>query len=528
LKLRRLNTRPGRADISRSRLEASGRSPAATIFTFRFAFLLGLFVLLSALRANGQSDGQQAAPQATPPPPAAPRPVSVPRPVERTLRNGLRVIVVERRDMPLVSAQFAIRNGGEVDPPDMSGLADLTAELLTKGTKTRTAPQVAEEIEALGATLDSGAGWDASRVSVNVMSAKIEPALRIVADVVRNPVFRDEEIERQRQLYLDNLSVEMNDPGRLAALVASRVVFGDAPYGHPVSGTPESIQRIKREDIARLHASYYRPDNAQLVIGGDISAAEAFRLAERLFGDWPKPAGPPPAAGRAQRGVAAARRVVVVDMPGAGQAAVALARPGISRTDPDFFKGIVTNAVLSGYSGRLNQEIRIKRGLSYGARSALDTRRETGPFTASAQTKNPSGAEVAALLVGELRRLTETPLEPAELVPRQAVLVGGFGRALETTDGLVAQVASLALYGLDLGELNDYVRRVQAVTPADVRGFVGSRLSPQGASIVIVGDAREFLDALRKEFEQVEVIPAAQLDLNTGTLRRAPAGGARN
>jgi zinc protease len=527
MKLTRDNTHTARFIVAGSRRATpSPRSTGAT-FALLFLLLFALHLSPTSSQAGAQSAGQQAAPQATPPPPAAPRPVSVPRPVERTLRNGLRVIVVERRAMPLVSAQLAIRNGGEVDPPQLSGLADLTAELLTKGTKTRTAPQVAEEIEALGATLDSGAGWDASRVSVNVMSAKIEPALRIVADVVRNPVFRDEEIERQRQLYLDNLSVEMNDPGRLAALVAARVVFGDAPYGHPVSGTPESIQRIKREEIVRLHASYYRPDNAQLVIGGDISAAEAFRLAERLFGDWPKPARPLSAnsGGRAPRTAPNdKRRVVVVDMPGAGQAAVALARPGISRTDPDYFKGIVTNAVLSGYSGRLNQEIRIKRGLSYGARSALDTRRETGPFTATAQTKNPSGAEVATLLVGELRKLTETPLEAAELVPRQAVLVGGFGRALETTDGLVAQVAALALYGLDLGELNDYIRRVQAVTPADVRGFVGSRLSPQGASIVIVGDAREFLDPLRKEFEQVEVIPAAQLDLNTGSLRKAAGG----
>jgi len=520
--------------MTEARLKARGAARPVSGAALACAAVLLLFGSLHAsgsAGAAGQAAGQTAAPQATPPPPAAPRPVSVPKPVERTLRNGLRVIVVERHDMPLVSAQLAVRNGGEVDPPQLSGLADMTADLLTKGTKTRTAPQVAQEIEALGATLNSGAGWDASRVSLNVMSSKVEPALKVLADVVRNPVFGEEEIERQRQLYLDSLSVEMNDPGRLAAFVASRVVFGDAPYGHPVSGTPESIQRVTRQDIVALHSKYYRPDNALLVIGGDITAARAFRLAERLFGDWPRPAARLGRAGTnaAAKGAAGpARRVVVVDMPGAGQAAVALARPGISRTDPDFFKGIVTNSVLSGYSGRLNQEIRIKRGLSYGARSVLDARRETGPFTATSQTKNPSGAEVATLLVGELRKLAETPLEAAELVPRQAVLVGGFGRALETTDGLVGQVASLALYGLDLGELNSYVARVQAVTPADIRGFVGSRLDPRGASIVVVGDAKEFLDALRKEFGQVEVIPASELDLNTGTLRKAAGGGAKN
>jgi zinc protease len=217
------------------------------------------------------------------------------------------------------------------------------------------------------------------------------------------------------------------------------------------------------------------------------------------------------------------QRVVVVDMPEAGQAAVVLARAGISRTDPDFFRGIVTNAVLTGYSGRLNQEIRIKRGLSYGARSSLDTRREAGPFVASAQTKNPSGAEVASLLIGELGRLSNEPLMETELVPRKAVLIGGFGRSLETTEGLVQQVASLALYGLSLDEINGYIRNVQSVTPADVQKFAGSRIGTKAANIIIVGSAKEFLEPLRKQFQNVEVIPFAELDLNSATLRKSGA-----
>jgi zinc protease len=501
-------------------IPAAGRALSAAAFFF-------LLALTGATAARVQTSDATARPQETPPPPAAPRPVSVPRPVERTLKNGLRVIVVEDRDMPLVSAQFAVRNGAEVDPPALSGLADMTAELLTKGTKTRTAPQIAQEIEALGGLLESSAGWDASRASVNVMSSKVEPALAVLADVARNPVFSEEEIERQRQQYLDSLSVAMNDPGTLAAYVASRVVFGDQPYGHPLAGTPESIQRIRREDVVALHQKYYRPDNSLLVIGGDIRAEDAFRLAEKLFGDWPRPPAPltaPGAEAKKAGGAEPKRRVVVVDMPGAGQAAVMIARTGIRRTDPDFFKGIVTNAVLSGYSGRLNQEIRIKRGLSYGARSSLDVRREAGPFVAVAQTKNPSGAEVAALLVGELKRLTETPVGEAELTPRKAVLTGGFGRSLETTDSLVGQVATLALYGLDLGELNNYVAGVQAVTGADVQKFVGSRLGAAGANVVIVGDAKDFIEPLRKEFGEVEVIPAAQLDLNAATLRKSGDG----
>ena len=502
----------------------------------RLAALFGVALLFAAGLLAGASQAQvgavaPATPQETPPPPAAPRPVNVPKPVERTLRNGLRVIVIENHAVPLVGAQLLVKNGGEVDPPALSGLADVTANLLTKGTKTRTAPQIAQEIEALGGVLNSGAGWDASRASVNVLASKTEQALAILADVVRNPVFKEEEIERLRQQYLDSLSVGMNNPGTLASWVASRVVFGDRAYGHPIAGTPESVRHLQRKDIAELHAAYYRPDNAILVIGGDIKSDAAFALAEKLFGDWAKPASPLPAPKTSSDAAAAAgqggQRVVVVDMPGAGQAAVLFARRGIARTDPDFYTGIVANSVLSGYSGRLNQEIRIKRGLSYGARASLDTRRDVGPFVASAQTKNQSGAEVASLLVGELARLSSEAVTEAELTPRKAVVIGNFGRSLETTEGLVAQVASLALYGLSLDEINRYITSVQAVTPAQIQKFAGSRLGAKDAHIVIVGDAKEFLEPLRKQFSNVEVIKREELDLNTGKLRKAGGGAAK-
>ncbi|HEX8423941.1 MAG TPA: pitrilysin family protein, partial [Pyrinomonadaceae bacterium] len=292
--------------------------------TLNFFTLAALFAF-SSFNASAQQAATQAAPQATPPPPAAPRSVTVPKPVERTLPNGLRVVVVERSNMPLVSASFVIKNGGEVDPSQLAGVADLTASLLTKGTASRTAPQIAEAIEALGGAIESGARWDASTASVGVQSSRIGPAMEILADVVRRPTFKDEEIERLRQQYLDDLTVALGQPGSIARYVASRVVFGDAPYGHPLSGTPESIARIKRDDIVRLHATYYRPDNAILVIGGDIRADEAFKTAERFFGDWKKPAAPLPtpsakATEATATGATAQPRIVVIDKPDAGQA----------------------------------------------------------------------------------------------------------------------------------------------------------------------------------------------------------------
>lgn len=459
--------------------------------------------------------------QEPPPAPSAPRQLNLPKPVERTLKNGLRVVVIEDHDTPLMSAKVLIKNGGEVDPPQLSGLAQLTATLLTKGTKTRTATETAQAIEALGGDLSSGAGWDSSQATVTVISSQVVPALSVLADVVRNPVFKEDELERLRQQALDSLNVGLSQPGQLAGLVAARVVFGESAYGHALAGTPQSVARIKREDVARLHESYYRPNNAVLALSGDIRADAAFKLAERLFGSWQPAALPEP--GKSSTPAAnAASRVIVIDMPNAGQAAVVLARRGISRTDPDYYRGLVANSLFGGgYSSRLNQEVRIKRGLSYGAGSALSARRETGPFLASTQTKNESAAEVASLLLTELERLATAPLPEAELQPRRANLIGNYGRALETTEGLAAQAASLALYGVSFAEINDYLKNVQAVTEAGVRRFAAERLKAADANLIIAGDAKKFLAELRQRFPQTEVIEKNQLDLDNVNLRKS-------
>jgi zinc protease len=466
------------------------------------------------------------APQATPPPPAPPRSAKFPTPVDQTLPNGLRVIVIERNESPLISAQLLIKNGGEIDPPELAGLADMTATLLTKGTQTRDATKIAQEIESLGGSLDSGARWDASFASVSVMSSKIQPAMEILADVVRHPTFKSEEVERLRQQLLDSFTLELGDPGALARMVAARVVFGDSPYGHPVSGTSESLARISAADIAKMHLRFYRPDNAILVIGGDINGKDGLALATKYFGDWQKPSTPLPTFSAAMESAAKGGRIVVIDKPDAGQAAVYLARTGINRKDPDYFRGIVSNSVLSGYSGRLNQEIRIKRGLSYGAGSTLDARRDVGPFVASAQTKNESGAAVADLLLSEIGRLSSAPPSDVELIPRKAVLIGSFSRNLETVNGLVGQVGSLALYGMGLDEINCYITNVQAISAADVQKFASKTLDSKTSNIIIVGNAKAFLPELQKKYPNVEVIPFSDLDLNTALLKKKQAGGA--
>jgi zinc protease len=461
----------------------------------------------------------KSAPAETPPLPAAPRRAVYPTPVEKTLPNGLRIVVVPRGGTGLVSVVVATKAGASEDPENAAGVADFTASLLTRGTTTRSATQIAQAVEDLGGSLNSGAGWDSSTVTLSVMSSRLEDALPICADVVRNPAFAAEEVSRLRTESLDGLAISLRSPGALAQSVAARVVFGDTAYGHTLAGTPESIKAIDRSSVTRFYQSRYLPKRTAMIFSGDIPPAVAFDLAARYFGDWNAAA--PVGVELAARVVVPSQsmRVIVVDKPDAGQAAVVMARPGIRRADPQYSLARVANGIFGeGYSSRINQEIRIKRGLSYGASSRFDARREGGLFSASAQTRNNAVPEVASLLQEELARMSADSVPAVELAARKANLTGNYSRRLETGGGLAAAVADLTANDLPLSMLSAFPRRVLAVTSSQVRAFAAQRLNPEQSSIIIVGDSRQFLPALRQKFSNVEVIPISQLDLNSGRL----------
>ena len=456
------------------------------------------------------------------PPLGKPVTPQLPKPVERILANGLRVIVARSSDLPLVTVNLTVKVGAWADPAGLAGAADMTAGMLTEGAKDRGAQAIASATEALGANLDSTGGQESSAVSLNVMPGKLSQAMAIMADIARNPAFAKEELERQRAQSLDGLSVAYQEPGQLAGFAASPVVFAGTPFGHTPGGTPASIAKLAPSDLAKIHARYYRPDNAILVMTGDITPAQGFALAQKAFGDWKKPATPTPTAPAIAPG--SRPRAVAIDLPGTGQAAVVVLKTAIPRSDPAYYQGVVANTVLGGgYSARLNAEIRVKRGLSYGAGSALTARRTTGLFRASAQTKNESAPQVLDLVRAEMTRLGAEPVAADELAARKSSLVGEFGRGLATTDGLASVLGNLALYGVPLSELNAYTGKVEAVTPAEVQAFARAKLDPAQASVIIAGDGKAFLDALKTRLPDLEVVPAKDLDLDQPSLRKPAA-----
>jgi zinc protease len=457
----------------------------------------------------------------TPPAPGPAPALNVPTPSLQVLDNGLQVVSVRRAGLPLVTAQLLLRSGGEMDPTALAGLSDLTANLLTKGAAGKSAPQVAAAAEALGGSLDASAGWDQAAVGITVTTPKLQQALALLADVVRRPDFSEAELKRAQAQALDDLRLDLSQPTSLAQLAAHRAVFGDGAYGHSRVGTLASLARITRADVQAQHAALYRPDNAILVLAGDITPAQAMQFAQTSFGDWRASATPLPAA-PAGSGASALPALLVIDQHGAGQAGVVAAHAAPPRKDADYYTGTVANAVLGGsYSARLNEEIRIKRGLSYGARSDLDGRRDGGLWLGSAQTKNPSAPQVVELVLGEFSRLGSTPVPADELAARKATLIGGYGRSLETTAGLAAQVGDLAVYGIDLGEVGRYVERVQAVTPVQIQAYAAQHLGADGTHVVVVGDAAQFGAALAKAHPRAETLQSGTIDLDSADLKPA-------
>ncbi len=310
-----------------------------------------------------------------PPPPGPPVAAAIPAPADLKLSNGMRLLVVERHALPLLTASLVVASGSAADAADRAGLAGLTAGLLTKGTQSRSATQIAQSIEALGGSIGDGADDDGATLAIDVLSDEAAPALAILADVAMHPVFAPDEIERARTQAIDGLTVDLKDPTQLAMLVATRTVFGATPYGQV--RTPRSLKAITRADVVSAYGTAWAPSDATLVMVGDITPARARALAEANFAGWKAPAtdaAPHPAVTAYP-----APRVIVVDMPDAGQAGVVVTRPGIARGDPSYDAASLANTILGGgFSSRLNQEIRIKRGLAYGAGSWLSAMRGGG------------------------------------------------------------------------------------------------------------------------------------------------------
>jgi zinc protease len=485
----------------------------------------GIFVALLGVSA---SSAQSSWPSERPPRPLQAREVKFPPYEIRTLTNGLQVIVVLHHEQPAVSVRLIVRAGGALDPQDKPGVASLAATLLDQGTTTRTAQEIANAVDSVGGALGTGAGTDLSYINAVFMKDSFETALMLIADLARNPAYRPEEIERQRQQILSALQVSYDDPDYVASTVFDRLVYGFHPYGKPDSGTPESIAKITRDDLAAFHRAYFAPNNAILAIVGDLTADEAFAAAGRTFGDWPRndaiqvlaPVDPPPPT----------RRVVVVDRPGAVQTEIRVGHLALPRKHPDYTAMDLASKILGGEgSNRLHRVLRSERGLTYGASAEFETLKFAGDLVAETDTRSEATGQVLRLIVDEFWKVQRDRVGTGELRGAQDYLAGSFPLTIETPSAIALQVLNAVFFGLDLHELETFRERVNAVTPDDIQRVARAYLRPDRLSIVLVGDASKFVSQLPAAgFPQFERVPISELDLTTANFRRqAPTGAGR-
>jgi zinc protease len=474
------------------------------------------FVLLAVLPSFGQAVNW---PTETPPAPLPARQVNFPPYEIRTLSNGMQVVIVLHHEQPVVTIRLLVRAGAAQDPEGKGGVAALTAHLLDQGTTTRNAQQIASQIDLVGGALGTGSSSDLSFANVMVMKDSFAFGMNLLADVVHNPAFSPEEIERQKEQTISSLQVNGDDPDYVASTVFDRLVYGFHPYGLPGSGTPDTLARITRADLQAFHRRYFVPNNMILAIVGDVTSGEAWQTADKVFGAWAR--GDVPAT-RNSEPPPPTRRLVIVDKPDAVQTEIRIGQLAIPRKHPDFLAWDLAVKILGGEgANRLHRVLRSERGLTYGASAQTEALKDAGDFVAETDTRTETTGEALRLAVEEFARLQRQRVFARELQDAQAYLAGSFPITIETPNDIATQVLNAVFYELPLTDIPTFRERVLAITPDDIQRVAKEYIKPDRLAIVLVGNAKGFLPQLRGVgFTDYEVIPLDQLDLMSATLKK--------
>ena len=414
---------------------------------------------------------------------------SLPPVEKKKLSNGLEVWMVRQPELPIVSMNLVLNTGGAANPAGKEGLASMTAGLLDTGTKTRSAVEIANQLQSIGANLGAGSSWDQTNVSLQTLTRNLDKALDIYADVITNPAFPSEEMETQRKRALVSFIQRKDNPNAISDIVYNALLYGkDHPYGKSLSGSEASIKDLKRDDVVKFYESYYRPNNAALIVVGDVDSKTLIPKLEKSLANWK--AGEVAAVATPEAKTFDAPGIYIVDKPGAAQSVISVGQIGVARDNPDYFPLQVMNSILGGqFSARVNMNLREDKGYTYGARSGFSFRRGAGPFSASADVKTAVTKESVMEFMKELNGIRGTiPVTKAELEYNKQSIIRRFPRTFETVGQISGGLAELYVYNLSPSYYNDYIQKVNAVTVEDVNRVANKYLTPDKMAIVIVGD----------------------------------------
>lgn len=476
--------------------------------------------VLAALLVAAPSLGAQSFP--TTPPAAGPvKPAPFPPFQEATLPNGMRLVLVESHEQPVVSISLSLPAGDIYDPAGKEGLATMAAGLLTKGAGKRSADEIAEAIEGVGGTIGASSNEDFLTLTANVLTSDVPLAFELLSDAVMRPTFPESEVELLRTQTLSGLQLEMSQPGALASRFFAKTLYGSHPYGR--RQTPETVRAITRADLVAFQRARLRPSGSLLVIAGDLELAEARRLAAQAFGSW---AGAP-AAAATSRAVPArtATEILLVHRPGSVQSNILVGNTTFAPGDPRYYGAVVANRVLGGGSdSRLFTILREQKSWTYGSYSALRRLKGTGYFQASAEVRTEVTDSALIELMAQLKRIRTQPVSAVELEGAKGALVGSFPLTIETASQVAGSVATAKLLGLPANYLASYRTRLAAITPAQLTAGAQASIRPDASVIVVVGDATKIHDKLQKiapvRMVSVEGTPLTAKDLviKSGTL----------
>jgi zinc protease len=440
------------------------------------------------------------------PPPPAPAELALPKVDRWKLKNGLEVIVVARKDLPVVSFSIAVKSGGYDEEKGKNlGVSDFTAEMLRKGTRTRTADDISNAVDSVGAALDTQSSNESSSAGCSALSKDAKLCLDLLADIMLRPSFPEAEMADVRDQMLAALNGRYDNPGELAAAHFDNLLFGEKhPDGWILA--PEDVQKITREQLVTFWKTYYRPNNAILAVAGDVDPARLRGEIDHAFGAWEKADVPPRPAFKIPD--LKATRVLLVDRPDLTQATIVFGHAGISHADPDWYAVTLMNYVLGGsdFSSRLMMEVRTKRGLTYGIGSSFGASLYEGAFRVSASTKNSSVWEALVAAVDELRRMKAEGPTPEELDKAKGYFAGSYPFKLQGADGIAASIAGAELHGLGIEHVRDLPLRLAAVSAAKAREAAGKWLQPDGLWVVIVGRAADIEPQIAKSGLRYEKI----------------------
>jgi predicted Zn-dependent peptidase len=437
----------------------------------------------------------EAAPEREAPPPSAtPREVSFPPIARSSLDNGLELNTVALPQLPLVYATLIIKHGSADDPDKLPGVAQLTGSMLKEGTRRRSSAALAEAIEFLGASITVHTDEDATYLHARAVKQHFDEVLGLLAEVATRPSFRTEELGKLKKRELARLALARKNPRFLARREFRKALYGDHPYSR-VDTTPAVVQRVKQSDLKNWHRAHFVPNDAVLVVAGDVSAEGVAKTAGKAFARWkprkvsPKPRPAPPAP--------KPRHVILVDRPESVQSVILIGNRAIARKHPDWIPFNVANQVLGGSAAsRLFMDLREKRSLTYGAYSDVGEQVDVAPFVATAAVRNEVTAEAMSAFVEHLDRIVREPAPAQELADAQRFLADRFPLRIDTAGKIANLVAELRVYDLPDDYWDRFRGRIREVTAAQALTAAQAHIHPNESVIIVVGKAADVKPAL--------------------------------